>query len=377
MLGPDLIPHEPDRAHALALRLEPERVGRQRRDADAVAHPVRCGGDVERRGDAVLGDDAAVLEHERRAERAEVVEQDAVGAVARRDRAHPRQAVAERRMQRRQQQRVLGRDALGDRDAAHLVDVALAQQQVGLAVVGAERAALGPVVAHERQQVAQVARVRGLAQQHPGALAALLERLGQRRRLVVGRDARGEVGIELRPVDARRVPVDALARVPARSSRARPARRRSRPGSSSSRPGPSTRSRARIPARSASESGARGDSNGLAGTHAGASASTSIGSPSQASRNQCTPSGPSALASSCGSHTIVVVPRATSNRASSPTISLDDSTCMCASMNPAAQPAPAPVDARPARRSDPTPAKRPSAIATSPSSHSLVNAPKT
>ena len=170
-----------------------------------------AGGDVERRGDAVLGDDAAVLEHERRAERAEVVEQDAVGAVARRDRAHPRQAVAERRMQRRQQQRDLGRDALGDRDAAHLVDVALAQQQVGLAVVGAERTALGPEVAHERQQVAQVARVRRLAQQHPCALAALLQRLGQRGRLVVGRDARGEVGIQLRPVDARRVPVDALA----------------------------------------------------------------------------------------------------------------------------------------------------------------------
>ena len=114
-------------------------------------------------------------------------------------------------MQRRQQQRVLGRDALGHGDAAHLVDVALAQQQVGLAVVGAERAALGPVVAHERQQVAQVARVRRLAQQHPGALAALLERLGERRRLVVGRDARGEVGVQLRAVDARRVSVDALA----------------------------------------------------------------------------------------------------------------------------------------------------------------------
>ena len=203
-----------------------------------------AGGDCERRGDAVLGDDAAVLEHERRAERAEVVEQDAVGAVARRDRAHPRQAVAERRMQRRQQQCVLGRDALGDRDAAHLVDVALAQQQVGLAVVGAERAALGPELAHERQQVAQVARVRRLAQQHPGAPAALLQRLGQRGRLVVGRDARGEVGVQLRPVDARRVPVDALAAVPARSSRARPARPRSRPGSSSSRPG---RARGRAP----------------------------------------------------------------------------------------------------------------------------------
>ena len=100
---------------------------------------------------------------------------------------------------------------------------------------------------------------------------------------------------------------------------------------------------------SASESGARGDSKRLAGTHAGASASTSSGRPSQESRNQCTPSGPSAFASSCGSHTIVVVPRATSTRASSPTVSLDDSTCMCASMKPAHSQRP-----RPSMRSPPS-----------------------
>ena len=84
-----------------------------------------AGHGVEGRGDAVSRDDAPVLEHECRPERAEVVEQDAVGPIARRDRSHPRQTVTQRRVQRREQQRVLGRDALRDRHAAHLVDVAL------------------------------------------------------------------------------------------------------------------------------------------------------------------------------------------------------------------------------------------------------------
>ena len=55
---------------------------------------------------------------------------------------------------------------------------------------------------------------------------------------------------------------------------------------------------------SPSESAARGDSNGLAGTHEGAITSTSSGRPSQASSSQCTPSAPSAFASSCGSQTM-------------------------------------------------------------------------
>ena len=75
-----------------------------------------------------------------------------------------------------------------------------AVEEVRLAVVGAERAVLGPVLADQRQQVAQVARVGGLAQQHPHAAAALLERLVERRRLVVGADAGGDVGVE-RPAD--------------------------------------------------------------------------------------------------------------------------------------------------------------------------------
>jgi hypothetical protein len=114
-------------------------------------------------------------------------------------------------VQRREQQRVLGCDARGHRNAAHLVDVTLAQQEVGLAIIRAEGAALGPVLAHEWQQIAQVAGIGGLAQQHPGTATALLERLAQLRRLVIARDAGRQIGVERSADHARRMSVDALA----------------------------------------------------------------------------------------------------------------------------------------------------------------------
>ena len=97
--------------------------------------------------------DLAVLDHERRLEALEVLEQHEVGAVAGRDRAAVGQAVAERAgaatpCTSASSAAMPSRDG----DAAHLVEVALAQQHVGLAVVGAERAALGPVAAHQLEQ---------------------------------------------------------------------------------------------------------------------------------------------------------------------------------------------------------------------------------
>ena len=101
------------------------------------------------------------------------------------------------RVQRRQQERVLGRDALGDRHAAHLVDVALAH--AGSRARG-RRCRTRSARARTRARAAagrmQVAGVRGLADQHPGALAALLERLLVGRRLVIRADAGGQVGVQ-------------------------------------------------------------------------------------------------------------------------------------------------------------------------------------
>ena len=78
----------------------------------------------------------------------------------------------------------------------------------------------------------------------------------------------------------------------------------------------------------------RGDSNALAGTHEGAITNTVSGKPSEASSIQCTPSEPSTLATSCGSQTIAVVPWGRTARANCAGVSLEDSTCMCASMKP-------------------------------------------
>ena len=95
-----------------------------------------------------------------------------------------------------------------DGDPAHLVDVALAVEEVGLAVVGAERAVLRPVLADHRQQRAQVARVRRLADQHPHAATALLQCLGRRERLVVRGDPGRDVGVQSGAHHAGRMAVD-------------------------------------------------------------------------------------------------------------------------------------------------------------------------
>ena len=227
-------------------------------DAHRLAHPVRDRRARERLGLAGRRDEHAVLVHARGVEVLEVVEQHEVGAQAGRDRAAVEQAVAARRVQRRHQQRVLGRDPLGDGDPAHLVDVALAEQQVGLAVVGAERAVLGPVPRHQRQQVAQVARVRRLADQHPHAAAALLERLCERRRLVVGADAGGDVGVERAAGHARGVAVGVAWRRRPPAARARPASPAMTPGKFIISATPSARGWRRIASMSAGSSGPLG-----------------------------------------------------------------------------------------------------------------------
>ena len=142
--------------------------------------------------------------------RSRLFQQDEVGAVAGSDRAQVAQPVVARRVQRGHEERVLGRDALRHRLAAHRVEMPFADQRVGLAVVRAERAVLGAVPADELEQRAQVARVGRLADEHPQAAPPLLQRLLPGRRLVVRVDAGGHVGVERAAGDARRVPVDVV-----------------------------------------------------------------------------------------------------------------------------------------------------------------------
>ena len=127
---------------------------------------------------------------------------------------------------------------------------------------------------------------------------------------------------------------------------------------------------------SAGPSGPRGDSKSDAGTHDGAITNTSSGSPSVASSSQRTPSTPATLAISCGSQTTAVVPRGTTARANCAGVSLADSRCTWASMKPGHEELPAPVDPL-AARVVADPGDPPVGEATSPSSHSRVNAEKT
>src|SRR5229473_7656914 len=123
--------------------------------------------------------------------------------------------------------------------------------------------------------------------------------------------------------------------------------------------------------------GRRGDSKRDAGTQEDAMTYTSRGRSVQQSRSQWMPSVPSTLAISCGSATTAVVPCASTARANSSTISLEDSMCMWASIKPGTRKAP-----ETSRRSRPpsyrpSPTTWPSLMATSTSSHSLVNTEST
>ena len=112
---------------------------------------------------------------------------------------------------------------------------------------------------------------------------------------------------------------------------------------------PSARGWRRISRISSGPSDPNEDSKCDAGTHDDAITNTSSGSPSVASRYQRIPSSPATLASSCGSLTTAVVPRGTTARANWAGVSLADSRCTCASMNPGTRNRP-----RPSMRSPPS-----------------------
>ena len=240
-------------------------------------------------------------------------------------------------------QRVLGRDPLGHGLAAHRVDVALAHEHVRLAVVGAERAVLGPVAAHQLQQRAQVARVGGLAQQHPEPAAALLERL------LPASSTRGRSGCR-RP-RRRRAPAPVTpgawpstcgcsATLASTSGIARDDRREVHHLGDADRPLVAQDAR---PCRRARAARAATRARSPARTTAPSRRRAAAG-PRCASSSQRTPSAPSTLAISCGSQTTAVVPRATTTRANSAGSSLEDSTCTCASIRPGTTKRPARVD---------------------------------
>ncbi len=182
---------------------DPKRRFVDRRQADRLPHPVRhIELDESRRPPA--------LEHLPRLERDQVVQDQDVGLVARCDGAQVPEPVIGGGVDGRHDHGVLGADAFRDRHTHHLVDVAMLNDEVRLAVVGAEHAPLGAVPLDKRQQVAQVARDRCLAEHDPHAEAPLLERLVESGRLVVRADAGRDVCVESSTGHAGSVAVDVV-----------------------------------------------------------------------------------------------------------------------------------------------------------------------
>ena len=118
-----------------------------------------------------------------------------------------------RRVERRHQERVLGRNPVGHRLAHHPVDVAVVGDVVRVAVVGAERDPARPELLDERKQGTQVAGHRRLADEQPHAGAQPLAALLDGQRLVVGGDPRRDVGLQVPAQHAGRMAVDVLRAV--------------------------------------------------------------------------------------------------------------------------------------------------------------------
>ena len=118
-----------------------------------------------------------------------------------------------RRIQRRADDGVLRRDACFDRLPHHSVDVAVVDDVVRVAIVGAERDQGRPELLHERDERLQVPRHRRLADQEPDARAKPFAALLECERLVVRADPGCGVRVQLLAVDAGRVAVDVLGAV--------------------------------------------------------------------------------------------------------------------------------------------------------------------
>ena len=185
--------------------------GGQRPDVHRPAHQLGDGRCRDHAGHdrTVGGHQPARLPDARRPPRPELVEAEDVRLHAGAEAAEPVKAVVAGRVGGCEQERVdLGQPGR-HREPRAVVDVAGAQQRVGLAVVGAERREVRAMLEHVGEQRLEVLAGRALADEHPHALAPALDDLVQRRRLVVGLDARCEIGIEAMAGDSGAVPVDA------------------------------------------------------------------------------------------------------------------------------------------------------------------------
>ncbi len=236
------------------------------------------------------------------------------------------------------------RTPAGDRQPDAVVDVAVLEDRVRLAVVAAQRDPLGAVPEHGRDQVGEVLAGRALPDEDPHALAALLLRFVEHRALVVRLDPGGQVGVELPARTGRargRRPGGRPAAAILASSSASPATTPGKFMTSATPMAPCSSSSSRTSA--ACELARRGSRTARPGTQLEAQMPNVNGRPAAAWASAATPRTPNTLAISCGSAATAVVPSGSTARTNSSTQSLVDSRCMWASMKPGVSAAPADV----------------------------------
>ena len=157
--------------------------------------------------DAVLDDDTSVLPDVLHVEARQVIDQHEVRSASGRDGPPIPQVEVVRRRERRQAKGHEGVHALLDHDAQLGVHVPRVPDVARRGVVRHDHAARGQerVLLQQGEERPQVGEGGALAHHHPHAAPQLLPRLIEVHALVVRRDARGEVGVQVLSRNARRV----------------------------------------------------------------------------------------------------------------------------------------------------------------------------
>jgi hypothetical protein len=150
------------------------------------------------------------LEHRVGLEAHQVGQDEDVGLVRGSDRALLSQSVREGGIERGHDQGVFRRDTRSYRLSHHPVHVTVVRDVLRVAVVGAEGDPRRSELLHEREEVEQVPRHRGLADEEPHPRADPLSALLDGQRLVIGLDARRGIGLERLAEERRCVSVDML-----------------------------------------------------------------------------------------------------------------------------------------------------------------------
>ena len=175
--------------------------------ASTPARPVRH---YARHDETVHGDELSGLPDTGRLERQQVVETQHIGLVTGSEPAQVVEMVVVSRVARHHHEGIFDAVLPGDGQPYAVIGMSRVEQCLWFTIVGAKRYTVGTVHEDGADQVGEVARGRAFSYEDPHCLASFFLGLADLGALVVGLDARGEVGVEQAPAQAGRVPIDTL-----------------------------------------------------------------------------------------------------------------------------------------------------------------------